>query len=359
MPLPSAPSSPPAADRVAWIDVARGLGMLAIVLGHSELVQHGTEAFRLLFSFHVPLFFLLSGLMLSPQRPWLQQVRSRARSLLWPYAVVSVAVAGMTTLKTLLAGGPWLVTATTLLAHVAWGGAPRLQWPTLWFIPHLFLASLLALALLRALAHTAPRQGTRPGVQAAVGVALLWAGLVALHTGWPGTPWPWGADLLPATVGLILIGHSLRQRLLSAPLPLWVGLACAVGFALLHLLWDEVLDLNLRQAGDPLRVAAQALLGSGAWVALAQLLCRGACAKRWLVRSLAALGTGSLYVLLLHAWVLVVAFRGLQPLGLVLAHGLALGLACLLPLMLWRLSQHLPVLAWVMGQAPRQSSQPK
>lgn len=46
-------------DRVKWIDMARGFAMLLIIVGHcagiSETVKH------IIFSFHVPLFFILSG----------------------------------------------------------------------------------------------------------------------------------------------------------------------------------------------------------------------------------------------------------------------------------------------------------
>lgn len=44
-------------DRVAWIDIAKGYGILSIMAGHVGIGKAGL----LLYSFHVPLFFFLSG----------------------------------------------------------------------------------------------------------------------------------------------------------------------------------------------------------------------------------------------------------------------------------------------------------
>ena len=47
------------AYRVAWLDVARAIGIYAIYLGHFG--ETAGPAYRFVFQFHVPLFFFLSG----------------------------------------------------------------------------------------------------------------------------------------------------------------------------------------------------------------------------------------------------------------------------------------------------------
>lgn len=47
------------AYRVAWLDVARAIGIYAIYLGHFG--EEAGPAYRFVFQFHVPLFFFLSG----------------------------------------------------------------------------------------------------------------------------------------------------------------------------------------------------------------------------------------------------------------------------------------------------------
>ena len=45
--------------RVEWIDLAKGLGMLLVILGHC--VCFGGIMHNAIFAFHMPLFFILSG----------------------------------------------------------------------------------------------------------------------------------------------------------------------------------------------------------------------------------------------------------------------------------------------------------
>lgn len=45
--------------RIKWLDVGKGIGLLFVMLGH--LVTYGSPIFNWIFSFHMPLFFFLSG----------------------------------------------------------------------------------------------------------------------------------------------------------------------------------------------------------------------------------------------------------------------------------------------------------
>lgn len=51
--------------RIKWIDVARGIGLLLVIFGH--LVIWGEPVFNWIYSFHMPLFFFLSGYLLKPE----------------------------------------------------------------------------------------------------------------------------------------------------------------------------------------------------------------------------------------------------------------------------------------------------
>ncbi|MDF2234254.1 acyltransferase family protein [Albimonas sp. CAU 1670] len=99
-------------ERIGWIDAAKGIGILLVVLGHAErglrsaglLSDPGWAlADYLLYSFHMPLFMALAGMSVpaSLGRPGF--VRRKAGRLLHPYLVwsliqggVAVALAGMT-----------------------------------------------------------------------------------------------------------------------------------------------------------------------------------------------------------------------------------------------------------------------
>lgn len=58
--LPRLWNTYPVKDRINWIDVARGIGILLVMYGH-VLTEHSYR--YLIYSFHMPLFFFLSGIV--------------------------------------------------------------------------------------------------------------------------------------------------------------------------------------------------------------------------------------------------------------------------------------------------------
>lgn len=82
------------------IDIARGIGILLVVFGHNWLVLHDKgEAYRVIVSFHIPLFVFLSGVFLHPDRSFSSVVRSRADALLKPYFFVMACIGLVTVLR--------------------------------------------------------------------------------------------------------------------------------------------------------------------------------------------------------------------------------------------------------------------
>lgn len=80
--------------RNATVDLARGIGIILIALGHNRLVlQDQGEAFRVIYSFHLPLFFFLTGLYLRDTDRLAASVMTRFDSLLKPYFVVLLTAA--------------------------------------------------------------------------------------------------------------------------------------------------------------------------------------------------------------------------------------------------------------------------
>ena len=51
-------------ERIEYIDVTKGIGIMSVLLGHSiSLMAHPVNRFIL--SFHMPLFFFVSGMLFS------------------------------------------------------------------------------------------------------------------------------------------------------------------------------------------------------------------------------------------------------------------------------------------------------
>jgi fucose 4-O-acetylase-like acetyltransferase len=77
-------------DRVERMDIARGIGILLVVMGHNPACASETLAKPLIFSFHIPLFFFLSGYFHRQRKGIGIDLRQRARRLLVPYGLTGL-----------------------------------------------------------------------------------------------------------------------------------------------------------------------------------------------------------------------------------------------------------------------------
>lgn len=71
-------------QRENWVDIVKGIGIILVVMGHAgcPVLPHG-----IIYSFHMPLFFFLSGLFINRQceKDFCTYVKKNFRSLLLPY----------------------------------------------------------------------------------------------------------------------------------------------------------------------------------------------------------------------------------------------------------------------------------
>lgn len=70
--------------RLRYLDIAKGIGIICVIIGHT--VEHGSFLFNVIFSFHMPLFFIVSGILFRKNEKS-QFVKKKFRSLIVPYAV--------------------------------------------------------------------------------------------------------------------------------------------------------------------------------------------------------------------------------------------------------------------------------
>jgi acyltransferase len=128
----------PADGRSTWIDVARTIGIFLIVLCHTDQGDF-TDAF--LWTFHVPLFFFVSGYLARPQAP-AAFLGGLARKLLLPYLAIYLVT---TVLTALLRRDVDLAWFARTLAGAAYGthSYPDFVNAALWFLPSLMTVELL------------------------------------------------------------------------------------------------------------------------------------------------------------------------------------------------------------------------
>lgn len=74
--------------RIAFFDIAKFIAMMMVILGHFGV----PDINRFVFTFHIPLFFLISGYFFKPYEKTFSLLKIKARQLLIPYLSVMFAV---------------------------------------------------------------------------------------------------------------------------------------------------------------------------------------------------------------------------------------------------------------------------
>lgn len=120
--------------RIDWIDKAKGIGIILVMLGHCYLSNDLTFWF---FSFHMPLFFLLSGYTFSGKGKYFDFLKKKMKTLLVPYIFFVII--------TMCCNGILAITHNSSYAIIAILKLYILQcrYTPLWFITCLFISEQL------------------------------------------------------------------------------------------------------------------------------------------------------------------------------------------------------------------------
>ncbi len=136
------------------ITIAKGIGILLVVLGHAMKQTGMTDQLtagliQLIYSFHMPLFFVLSGFVsvkildYGKKEEIFPYIRNRAIRLLIPYFVMGILYMPLKFLLSRFARNPYDFTSAWKLII---GENPN---TTMWFLFTLFWVSVIALILVR------------------------------------------------------------------------------------------------------------------------------------------------------------------------------------------------------------------
>lgn len=273
-------------EREPWIDVLKGIGILAVVVGH---ITWNRALATQIFMFHMPLFFLVGGWLHDAASPQHAYLKAKVRSLLLPYACFLVIL--------------WPL--ERMLADPVQDAGARWNWPLLvepmlyggqmltgvagvfWFVTCYFLTQQLVHFLLRRYP---------PPARAAIAATMLAGAWLAAWL-WPHWSLPWDAQVVLFAAPLYLIGHAARGVELARWTPLWVLLTAAA--LLLNIAGaGNSFDMKYGDYGLPVVTLASAL----ATVALLAVLARRIHASG-AGRLLAALGGASMTIMFLHQFV--------------------------------------------------------
>ena len=129
--------------RIQWIDVLRGIAVFCIVLGHFTKVAG--DFYMFVFSFHVQLFFFISGMFAAKTaaKSFKEVLRSLANRIVIPYIFLS----GANIVFMSIYEGTGIGAALDMARQCFMGRRNALFAGNLWFFPCLALMTLLYWAL--------------------------------------------------------------------------------------------------------------------------------------------------------------------------------------------------------------------
>ena len=283
--------------RLDWIDIAKGIAIILVIVGHT--VPNPSPLRHAIFSFHMPVFFILAGYTFRP-KPRCELVSGSVSRLLVPYVILALAwqipsflMSGAPLTGGTLAGGlETLVFASGVdvpgLGVAAVGMA--------WFLAALFTSRLLFNALVRLF------DGRKVGVvwQGVVCAAIAFCGLSVSR--FMGVYLPLDFDLSCYVLLLMWVGYTVRQRGLepSVGKPLmFIG----VGVAWLVLAALSGLELSSRRVDGFVIATIAALAGSYCvcWVSMAVEKLKDVPVFGTFERALVFCGQASLAIFAIHA----------------------------------------------------------
>lgn len=134
-------------NRIQWIDNAKFIGIFLVVLGHLPIPEY---AINFIYSFHMPLFFFISGYLYDVKKydTFLKFLKHRSKQLLVPYVSFNV----ITYLFWLFVGRKFGndssadISVLTPIIGMFYGtdtGNYLIHCGSLWFLPCLFLVEII------------------------------------------------------------------------------------------------------------------------------------------------------------------------------------------------------------------------
>lgn len=133
-------------QRIAWIDIAKGFTILTVIWGHT--LAAGSALRNVIFSFHMPLFFILSGFTLKPAKDAEDLVSRTKKDFLRLIVPVILMLVIASILHVIFFNSSATVESYQLLYKLFWAnglpleaGMPSMGMP--WFLVALFMSKFL------------------------------------------------------------------------------------------------------------------------------------------------------------------------------------------------------------------------
>ncbi len=192
-------------------DIAKGIGIVLVVMEHDHFIKVDHIPWQvIILSFHMPLFYFISGMFFNPNHSMREQLSRRFNSLLKPYLAVCLSFVVCLLLK-----NNDLAKFFQDVAGIVYGTGRTLHWPygVLWFLPSLFCTAMAFFILHNFFLRKAKQIYYRWAVILSVLVGGYWANQWFRGNG----TYPdllWSLNLVCITTFFYALGYEFHRNLL-------------------------------------------------------------------------------------------------------------------------------------------------
>jgi fucose 4-O-acetylase-like acetyltransferase len=276
--------------RIEWIDISKGIAILLVLLGHT--LTSDSRMWQIIYSFHMPLFFLLAGYTFKP-KAFKDILQASALRLLVPYLICFVLITSIALLWQSSFSLDWLIPQLKAIFFASAIPVKYFNLPQvgiIWFFWALFLSRIWFNSVIRFCDKVRVPEIARFIFFLALSVI---GGLVSNYVFLP-----FALDLVTATTFFIYLGYLLKARdffsrtrvnIVAFVVALAVWIAC-----LIYTPYSVETPFTTRLYGNPL----SAFSGTLVTIYLSMLIARYI---PGLKHYLLFMGANSIIVLFIHA----------------------------------------------------------
>ena len=283
-------------ERIHYIDVARGIAIILMVLGH--LLELETTGRELVFSFHMPLFLIVSGYFFSEKGSFRTLFSKLFIKLLLP-AFFILTFVNFVNMFRLATGERAFIGSTVrqIVLFYSWrNNGEGIIWDypygtgVMWFISLLFLIRLIYFLI---------NKMTNGNIYGNLGVCGVMA-VTGYYISQNISYWlPWSFDVALSSIIFFWFGHflSLHREELQSVYQNWIFIGCILVIWIFNVLEFKNIELAVRSYPQGFTSYITAILGTMIVLTLSYH-CERKLSK--LSKILIWFGENSLYVLMAH-----------------------------------------------------------
>ena len=217
--------------RLVWLDALKGIGIIAVVVGHILRIRY-------VYAFHMPLFFLVSGYTFHPREDNFQYIKTCFLRLIVPYLSFLIVI----NVLTLLIDGSRI----SLTAFVCGGTHLKGIFAAYWFITVLFGSLILLNFIVK---QKAIRLRWCFGISMTIAYLLEYLKVNLF----------WDIQVIPMALCFMMVGYYYKQTNFTPPT--FLSILLFIISITIPFLYDHiVIDMKYTNYGIPLLAFINALL---------------------------------------------------------------------------------------------------